>query len=177
MTEGWLPYAEKYFAHDTVRKQQATDLMAVVDRGLIGYAKFITEVAKLAGVSEVTAHAQIMRNVPNEPLFSYIKEDLAQKYKIGILSNAGANRLEELIGTEHLALIDAAVLSYDSGFVKPQAGAYESIAQKLGAPPDTCIFIDDQEKHCEGARTVGMQAICYQSFDQFKTDLEKILAK
>lgn len=175
VTEGWLPYAEKYFGHDKARKRQASDLMSAVDHGIISYEEFIRQVADLAGVDKVVAHEQIMRNAPNGLLFAYIRDVLAPKYRIGILSNVGANRLSELFEPGQLALIDEKVLSYESGFVKPQAGAYESIAKKLGVAPDECIFVDDQEKHCVGARAVGMHAILYRDFAQAKREIEQIV--
>jgi putative hydrolase of the HAD superfamily len=72
---------------------------------------------------------------------------------------------------------DVIVVSAEIGFAKPEAQAYEITADRLGVRLDECVFIDDREDFCEAARGVGMQAVFYQSFDQAKADLERILAK
>jgi FMN phosphatase YigB (HAD superfamily) len=42
---------------------------------------------------------------------------------------------------------------------------------------EECVFTDDREDYCEGARAVGMQAILYKNFTQFRADLEKLLSE
>jgi|GEM_PF-4893866 len=39
---------------------------------------------------------------------------------------------------------------------------------------DECIFIDDREGYCTGAKGVGMQAILYRSFSQMKPELDRL---
>jgi HAD superfamily hydrolase (TIGR01509 family) len=116
-----------------------------------------------------------MHNAPNEQLFKFIAEDLKPKYKIGLLSNTGRDRLGELFTTEELALFDDLSLSYESGYLKPQPEAYLMAAERLGVVAGGCIFIDDQDKRCVGARNAGMYAILYQDFTSMKTELQKLL--
>jgi HAD superfamily hydrolase (TIGR01549 family) len=133
------------------------------------------KVAKLAEVPASEAREAIESNVADETLFDYISKHLKPHYKIGILSNAGANWLNDLFTPEQVALFDATALSYETGVVKPHDGAYAAIAERLGVEPDECVFIDDQEKYVTAAREFGMSAIWYRDFDQFKNDIEKLL--
>ncbi len=174
-TDGWLPYRDQHFGHDTNLVQQATDLNKAVDAGILDYISFISQVAELAGLSPEAARREIESNVPNPQLFDYISE-LKQDYKIGVLSNAGANWLPTIFTSEQVELFDAVALSYEMGIIKPDKRVYEIIAERLGAEPEECIFIDDQQKYAEGGKEAGMQAILYQNFAQFKTDLETLLA-
>lgn len=174
-TEGWLPFKAKHFSHDQELNKQATDLNKQANAGLIGFDDLVREVAKLANIPATKVAKAIDVNVANEPLLSYI-EKLKQDYKIGMLSNAAANWLDKLFSKEQVKLFDAISLSYEAGFLKPHPVAYKTIANKLGVGIGECIFVDDQERHCVGAREAGMKAIRYEDFDQFKADLEEMLA-
>lgn len=175
-TDGWLPFAEKNFSDDPDKRRQAADYMAAVNRGMLDYRQFVHAVAELAGVDEATAYRRIMRNAPNEQLFKYIAEELKPKFKIGLLSNTGRDRLDELFTPDQLGLFDDLCLSYETGYLKPQPEAYQVAVERLGVETGECIFIDDQERRCEGARAAGMPAICYEDFAGMKTELEKLLS-
>jgi FMN phosphatase YigB (HAD superfamily) len=175
-SDGWLPFKRRHFGHDAGLEAQATDLNKQVDAGLADYDEFITSVADLAGVSASDARGAIENNVANDDLFDYIESHLAGQYKLGFLSNAGANWLQELFGSERVKLFDAISLSCDTGYVKPHEQAYREIARKLDVAPEECVFIDDQERYCSGARDVGMQAIVYRDFEQMRAELDRILS-
>jgi HAD superfamily hydrolase (TIGR01509 family) len=174
-TDGWLPFRQKYFGDNPELLQQATDLNKQVDAGMADYEDFIQTLSQLANVPVAEARSAIEDNQPNEPLFAFIKE-LKPKYKIGLLSNAGANWLNDIFTPEQVALFDAISLSFETGFVKPDPRAYQSIADRLGVPPEDCILIDDQERYAAGANEVGMQMIVYKDFEQVKADLKARLA-
>ena len=44
------------------------------------------------------------------------------------------------------------------GVRKPEAAIYRGAAVSLGVDPARCLFVDDREKNCAGARMVGMAA-------------------
>lgn len=175
-SEGWLAFKAQQFGHNAKLQRQATDLNKQADAGLITHEEFVRSVAELADIPETEVHAAIDVNAPNEELFTYIAEELKPKYKIGLLSNAAANWLQELFSDQQIALFDAISLSYEAGLLKPHSGAYEKIAGQLGIEPEEGVFIDDQERHCAGARDAGMRAIVFKDFTQMKVELEKLLA-
>ncbi len=156
--------------------QQATDFNQQANASLISYTQFVHEVAKLAGVSETSMMSALESNVPNEPLFEYIQK-LKSQYKIGLLSNTAQNWLEEIFSKQQIALFDSLTLSYETGIAKPDARIYEIASKKLEVEPAECVFIDDQARYCDAARAVGMEAVCYQDFQQFKAELEQILSR
>jgi putative hydrolase of the HAD superfamily len=175
-TEGWLAFKEQHFAHDPQLLQDVTDLNKQSDAGMISEQTFIAAVAELAQVTEADVLQTIYTTAPNEPLFAYIKQ-LKSQYKIGLLSNVAADHLGQIFTPEHLALFDAKALSYDIGYSKPDARAYQTIARRLGVEPEACVFIDDVEGHVVGARDAGMQAIVYKDFAQTKANLELVLGR
>ena len=174
-SEGWLAFKAERFSHEDELERQATSLNKQADAGLISHDDFVSAIADLADIPQVEVRSAIDVNVPNEQLFTYIKERLKPKYKVGLLSNAAANWLKELFSPQQIELFDAVSLSYEAGLLKPHPGAYEKIASQLKVEPAECVFVDDQERHCTGAREAGMRAILYQDFEQMKTELEKIL--
>ena len=174
-SDGWLPFKARYFEDNQELSMQATLLNKAVDAGRASYNEFVMEVAQMAGVSEDAARQQIENNVPDTELFAHIRE-LKQQFKIGLLSNAGDNWLGEIFTPEQVALFDAIVLSCDVGIIKPGALMYETIAQRLNLSPAECVFVDDQPRYVDGARSVGMETVLYTNAEQFKRDLSTLLA-
>lgn len=175
-TDAWLPFKEKYFGHDKSLFEQATDLNKRSDGGFLSYSDFIHEIALLAKLEDDVVLRAVQANVSNRPLFDWITE-LKKTYKIGLLSNASDNWLDSLFTPGELGLFEASALSYEMGFIKPHAGAYEIIAGRLDVTADECIFIDDQERFCTGAQEAGMPAIWYRSVEQCQTDFKALLAE
>jgi putative hydrolase of the HAD superfamily len=67
----------------------------------------------------------------------------------------------------------------DSAFVgmrKPDREIYELTVQRLGVPAEECLFIDDFERNCDGARAVGMHAVVYRDAEQAVLEIRAALA-
>ena len=175
-SDGWLPFAEKHFGQDAELKKQAHDLNKQVDSGFLSYDEFVEQIAELAHIPVTEAYADIENNIANEQLFAYIRT-LKDHYKIGMLSNAGANWLDELFSPEQATLFDAVVLSFEIGTVKPDPRMYRAICSKLGVAPEEAVFIDDIERYATGAKDIGMHAICYKNVDQVIAELEALRLK
>lgn len=161
-TDGWLAFKEKFFLGKPDRMELAMASNKRVDAGLISYTDFIHEIATLAGVTDRTALEIIEGNTPNSVLFDFIRDELKPKYKIGMLSNAGANWLDRLFETWQAELFDATLLSYEIGAIKPDPSMYETIATRLSVESEECIYIDDQQRYVEGAEMNGMKGICFE---------------
>lgn len=85
---------------------------------------------------------------------------LRSQYRIAVLSNAD-HTLEERIrdGLGIADLFDTVVCSAAVGMAKPDHRVYKLAAERLGLPPEECLFIDDHEGNVEAAREVGMAAV------------------
>lgn len=170
--DGWLPFCERHFGDNAGLMEQAHSLSHAMNRGYVDMQEYIDELARMSGSEAVEVAAEINRNAPNSQLFEWI-QTLKSHYKLGILSNAGENALEKLLGADNVTLFDATVLSYEVGAVKPDAQMYEAIAEKLGVVAKECVFVDDQVLYCEGAKNVGMEIIPYKNNNQLRSDLKK----
>jgi HAD superfamily hydrolase (TIGR01509 family) len=170
--DGWIPFREQHFRHDPQQMQEAIESNRRVDAGLDTYEEFIHHVAQMAGISDAQARAEIETNPPNTELLSEIETALKPRYKIGMLSNAAEDWLDELFTARQVALFDQTVLSYQIGAIKPNPVAYQAIADRLGVAVEACLLIDDQLHYCDGARAIGMQAIQYVDNIQLANELK-----
>lgn len=175
--DGWLPLKRQYFGHDQALFEQAGDLNRQVDAGLADYQVFLQTIADLAGISPAEVRRRIEANPPNQELFDYITSELKPNYKLGLLSNAGANWLDDLFSQTQIDLFDAVALSYETGVTKPQPEAYRIIARRLEVAPEDCLFIDDQPAFCEAAEAVGMTALAYHSVEKLRAEAARVLHK
>lgn len=148
------------------------DIIAASNNGFIDPNVSSRKAAKILGMSQDEYRHKIRRGeAKDQALLDYIAL-LRKDYKTGMLSNIGKGSLSARFSKAKLAkYFDAVVASGDVGFAKPEARAYELVAERLDVRLDECIFTDDREGYCEAARAVGMQAILYESFPQFQTDL------
>ena len=134
--------------------------------------------AKHFGITEEEWREAVETGDYDHELVAYIQK-LRRKYKVGMLSNIGKDGFRRYFTETELngGLFDAVVASGDIGYAKPEAQAYEIMADRLGVLLHECVFTDDREDYCFGAQGVGMAVIRYESFGQFKPELEKLLER
>ncbi len=170
--DGWLAFVHQWVTPDTL--DAANYLNHQLDVAMIAYPDFLDQIAVLTGASKDEVNKMIRRyHHRNAALLTYITQ-LKKHYKIGLLSNIGGNYLAEFLTKEDLTLFDAMSLSCETGFLKPNSEAYQDICTKLDTLPEEAIFIDDREGYCEGARTVGLQAVHYTGVSALRRELAKL---
>ena len=64
-------------------------------------------------------------------------------------------------------------LSCHTGLRKPEPAAYTSAAESLGVAPGDCLFIDDRQANCDGARAVGMPAVRFVGAQALREELRR----
>lgn len=146
------------------------------DSGLIAEDEFLEQVHAATG-----KHLQQVEKMPgnevlkNTKLLDYIAL-LKSNYKIGLLSNIGTNWIvDSFLSTPEQKLFDDMVFSHAVGMVKPNPEIFKLACERLEVEPNSTIMIDDVASYCDAATAVGMQAVVYQDFEQFKRELERIL--
>lgn len=103
-------------------------------------------------------------------------QSLKGQYKIGMLSNFGPNLnswLKDNFKIHHL--FDVVVCSYDIKMRKPDVRAFLHTLNEMGLEAGETVFVDDKDKNVEAAKSLGMQAILYTSFPEFKKQIQEIL--
>jgi len=100
-------------------------------------------------------------------LIDYAQELRAHGLKVFILSNNFKERTEYYRQNfpEIFQNVDGAYFSWETGYVKPDLGAYQNILAENDLKPDECIYFDDSSKNVEVARSLGMHAQEYRGLD------------
>jgi len=83
----------------------------------------------------------------------------SQGIGIALVSNCSASTRPMLEHLDVLPLVDAAVLSFEVGSLKPCREIYLSALDDLGVAAADAVMLDDQAKFCVGAEAVGIRAI------------------
>lgn len=87
---------------------------------------------------------------------------LRPPYRIGVLSNADRSlegRIRDGMGIADM--FDDVVCSAIVGLAKPDPAIYLLAAERLGVPPEECLFVDDASRNVEAAAALGMTAVHY----------------
>lgn len=158
--------------------QEISDLQRQSDFGIISHHEFNKLTSELLGLAVDDFVARYWHvNIRNEAVLSWVSElRNANEYKVGLLSNIGKGAIDSFIPADELAvLFDEAVLSSEVAALKPAPRAYEAISSKLGVLPEECVMIDDLAVNIDGAERAGMSGIVFQSADQAKDELERLL--
>ncbi|MDQ3093631.1 MAG: HAD-IA family hydrolase [bacterium] len=176
-TDAWLPFKTEKFGSNPEKFEEAGRLNALCDSGRISYEQFTQMIGELSGIPGEQVKKIISTNVPNTDLLDFIKVHLKPRFKLGLLSNAGANWLGELIGVENIKLFDAINLSSETGLIKPSPEAYTKILSELQAEePEEFLFIDDQERYCDAAKELGLKTIVHESNISTVEQINNLLA-
>lgn len=156
---------------------RARVLNRAYDAGQISREEFLREVQETTGHAPQEVEKLLDNEInKNSQLLEYIAGLKQRGYKIGLLSNIATNWIRDrFLTAEEQAVFDAMVFSFEVGMAKPDAGMFKTICQKLGVEPQQAVMIDDIDRYCDAARTLGMQAITYQNFSQLQRELGKLL--
>jgi putative hydrolase of the HAD superfamily len=87
----------------------------------------------------------------------------------GIFSNMPADILEYLRTQQSwLADFNFGVFSCEYDVVKPDAAIYQHLVEAAGLAAPHLLFLDDREENIEAARTAGLQAELFTSYEALK---------
>lgn len=101
--------------------------------------------------------------------------ELRPRLRTALLTNA-TTRLEADLARLGLdGCFDAVVSSARLGFAKPDPRIYRAAADRLGQPPQACIFVDDSPGHVEAARAVGLTGIDFTGAADLRQQLARLV--
>jgi putative hydrolase of the HAD superfamily len=107
----------------------------------------------------VAADAQLLRDLSvvhedTEPFLETLHE---KGVRTAFVSNCSesARPLLEALGLSDL--VDELVLSCEVGMAKPEPQIYEVALHRLGVDPRETVFVDDQQRYCDGAANLGIR--------------------
>jgi putative hydrolase of the HAD superfamily len=115
---------------------------------------------------------------PNETMIELMRELKGEGYRMALLTNNV--REWEPLWRSMLPVDEIFETVVDSAFVgvrKPEARIYELTLEQISTPAESCLFVDDFEHNCEGARAAGMNAVHFRDNDQAIPEIRAALAK
>jgi putative hydrolase of the HAD superfamily len=153
-----------------------------LERGEIPEAEFARRLAEQLGDGfdlQRLRHLYFERIDRNPPMIGYLAELRGRGLRTALLTN-NVREWEPLWRAKLPELDEIFELVVDSAFVgmrKPERRIYELTLERLGGGlrGEECLFLDDLEANCEGARAVGMTAVLYRDAEQAIADLESAL--
>lgn len=109
----------------------------------------------------------------DEPMVKAVRRAKAAGIRTGLVSNSiGAGRYDR---SEFPEMYDGVVISAEVGMHKPQPEIFRLGAERIGLPPEQCVFVDDLRENCEGAEAVGMTALLHRGAETTLPRLEELL--
>lgn len=63
--------------------------------------------------------------------------------------------------------------SWKFGVAKPDPRYFEMVLERLGVPPESCLFIDDKENNVEVAKRFGIRGIVFLGAEQLRVELRR----
>jgi epoxide hydrolase-like predicted phosphatase len=165
---------------DSVRRLFRADPDALADlRGLetgnLSEGEFELRFAKRLGLAEPAGLIDDMFEgmQPHEPMLAAVAATRAAGIRTGLVSNSwSTSHYDRDLLTD---LFDAVVISAEVGLHKPEPEIYLLAAERIGAEPRECVFVDDLRENCAGAEAVGMTAILHRDAAETIARLEDLL--
>lgn len=88
--------------------------------------------------------------------------DLKQRgVPIFLISNISRGFAEHSGEIPILSLVDKAVFSALTDFVKPSAEIFQLACERFGYPKEQCVFVDDSVKNIKGAAAFGLNTVLF----------------
>jgi glucose-1-phosphatase len=107
----------------------------------------------------------------NENMLNFILS-LRKKYKTILLTNNYSDLFEKMKEVYDLnKYFDKVYSSSELNTKKPKPDIYQYVLKDLKVKANECIFVDDKEDNVLGAEKIGIKAILFKEFNQFKKEL------
>ena len=149
--------------------------LRAVETGAMSEPDFEAVIGPALGVAEHEGLvARLFRGMrPDLPMVEGVRRAKAAGIRTGLVSNSiGEGRYDRSAFPD---LFDGVVISAEVGMHKPQPEIFRLGAERIGLPPEECVFVDDLRENCEGAEAVGMTAVLHRGADATLPELERLL--
>ena len=165
---------------DTVRDRfmqdkAARDLLGELEEGRITNAEFEARFGAMLGVQEHEGMiARLFAGMEHdEPMFEAVAAARRAGIRTGLVSNSWGE--EGYDRTRFGELFDTLVISGEIGIRKPAPEIYALAAERLGVPPERCVFVDDLPGNLKPAAAIGMATVLHRDAEATIPRLEALL--
>ena len=165
---------------DTVRDrfredQAARDLLGELEEGQISNAEFERRFASMLGVADPERLIERLFGgmQPDEAMLDAVAAARRAGVRTGLVSNSWGE--EGYDRARFGELFDVLVISGEIGIRKPAPEIYALAAERLGRPPERCVFVDDLAGNLKPARAIGMATVLHRDAGTTIAELEEHL--
>jgi putative hydrolase of the HAD superfamily len=110
---------------------------------------------------------------PDEPMLEAVAAARRGGIRTGLVSNSWGE--EGYDRTRFGELFDVLVISGELGVRKPQPEIYALATERLGVPPERCVFVDDLPGNLKPAAALGMATVLHKDAGATIPRLEALL--
>ena len=116
---------------------------------------------------------------PNREMIEFVRELRGRGLRTALCTN-NVREWEPLWRSKLPELDDVFEVVVDSAFVgsrKPEREIYDITLERLGGvKPQECVFVDDIDVNCEGARELGMHPVRFEETSRAIAEVEALLS-
>jgi len=99
---------------------------------------------------------------PNEPMWARVRQLAADGHRLILFSNINGIHCPWIFEKyPEFSLFHGSVLSYHTGFIKPQPEIYQHAIATHGLVPEETLYIDDLPANCATGRSLGFRTWQY----------------
>ncbi|HTZ87362.1 MAG TPA: HAD family phosphatase [Solirubrobacteraceae bacterium] len=150
------------------------ELLISLEKGELEEGEFEQQLAPLLGVEPDGLIDGLFAGVqPDVAMVEAVRRARAGGIRTALVSNSwGVHRYPHDLFDE---LFDGVVISGHEGTRKPASRMYELGAERAGAEPEDCVFVDDLPFNLTPAEKLGMATVHHTSAEQTIPELERLL--
>ena len=119
---------------------------------------------------------QVIETYPlDDRLISFLWK-IKARYTLVMLSNQIESWIEEVLKTNNLnGLFDHTANSYETGYRKPSKEIFDYALKISNTSPLEALFLDDDLKNVDAAKKLGINALLYKNFADFKSRFSELI--
>ncbi|WP_022926813.1 HAD-IA family hydrolase [Patulibacter americanus] len=157
--------------------REARGLLKDLESGAIDTAAFGPPFAAKAGLAPERAEGIVTRMFsalrPDEAMGAAVRAARAAGIRTGLISNSWGDGMvyDDALLAE---AFDAVVLSHEVRLRKPAPEIFTIGAERIGLPPEACVFVDDLPFNLPPAEALGMQTVLHRSAEETVPALEAL---
>jgi putative hydrolase of the HAD superfamily len=154
--------------------RDARELLIGLETGAIEEEEFEPQLAAMLGVPAPRLIDRLFAGSgPEKVMLAAVLGARQHGIKTGLISNSWGTRRYD---REQLSqLFDGVVISGEEGMRKPAPEMYTLGAERIGLPPESCVYVDDLAFNLEPARELGMATVHHVDADETVSELEQLL--
>lgn len=165
-------------AHAFRSEPEPRQLLFDLELGTLPAEEFSPRFAAAIGLPPERADGMVER------LFSHAEADTAMLEAVAAAKRAGkrtgliSNSWGEALKYDRDAfpdLFDGWVISHEVGLRKPDPEIYALGAERIGLPPEACVFVDDLGGNLKPAKALGMATVKHVTAERTIPQLEELL--